>query len=213
MANAVVPTASSPAADTSSVPTPVGPANGAGVTVPAPEASVGASAAATIEAPAASAISAAMPLGSPAPQSSGGEGAGTVNVSVPAAGDPPAGFGTSAFGLTAQPIAEWQTADFLGTGQSDIWWSASNAAWNVLGASNSSADYSLANNVPSADSFIGDSSMGDTLWYYASAGSADDWQLASDQSTTGTDFGDQSPGASGGLVSGNGSGGADWPTA
>ena len=213
MANMVLPTVNNAAADTNSVPAPVasGPTNSAAPMVPAPEVLGGTSTLGTTGT--ASAISpAATPPESAAQQSPGEPGAGTVNVTSGAA-DPAPSFASEA-SLAPQPIAGWQAADFTGVGQSDLWGPAPNAAWSAeLGVSAPAPDYSVVGDTPSADTFIGDTSMGDTLWYYASAGNTDDWQLASDQSTTGADFGGQSPGAAGSVVAGSGAGAADWFTA
>ncbi len=204
MANLVLPTVNSAAADANSVPAPVGsgPTNSAVPMVPSPEVLVG-----------------------------GSTSASTVNVSSAAVADPAPSFAAadqaSSFaaadaapgvageiGLAPQPIAGWQAADFTGIGQSNLWGPSSNAAWSAaLGVGEPAPDCSAAGNVPGVDSFIGDSSMGDTLWYYASAGDIDDSQIASDQSTTGADSGDQSQSAAGGVVAGNGTGAAGWFTA
>jgi hypothetical protein len=176
--------------------------------IPVPEVLAGGGASATIGA------AAAMPLGTAAAQqSAAGQGAGAVNVGNAAATDPAPSV-SGEMGLAPAPIAGWQAADFTGAGQSDFWGPASNAAWSAaLGVGDPAPDYSAAGNTPNTDTFIGDSSMGDTLWYYASADNTDDWQLASDQSTTGADFGDQSPSAAVSVVAGSGAGAADWFTA
>jgi hypothetical protein len=133
----------------------------------------------------------------------------TVSESSPSAGDPPPSGGTDEIGLAMQPVAGWQPADVFGTGQPDIWGAGSNDAWNAtLDARDPLADY----NVASANTFIGDSSMGDTLWYDSGGGNIDDSQIASVQSITGDDFGNQSPSTGGDLVTGNGGGAAQWPT-
>lgn len=126
----------------------------------------------------------------------------------PTAGNPPPSFDAGEFNLASGPAANWQAADFIGAGQSSIWGPAPSAAWSAAsGADYSSAGYSD----PSAYTFIGDSSMADTLWYDASGGTVDDSQIASGQSPADADFGDQFADTGTGVVSGNG-GGGQWLT-
>ena len=187
MANTVVPT--SPAAGI--------PENGVFSTTPAAAISTGAT---TQPGAATSAISSGATL----TQSSSVAGSGVVSAG---GGDPLPSSTANEIGWAMQPVASWQpAADIFNAGQSDIWGPASSATWSAaLGAGDSATDYNLA----STDTFMADSSMGDTLWYDPSAGTMDGSQIAGAQSTT--DFGDQSPSAGGSFVTASG-GAAQWPT-